>query len=142
MKGILADINVIGSVASLVRQMQTPEWIDFWNSLNIELKQFDDVGLAVDSTDLEVWQTCQSEQLVLVTDNRNHDHEHSMEAAIREHNQPDCLPVFTISSIGRFQTNREFAEKVLEDFFDYLLRIDEVRGTGRLYLPQKQITSA
>ena len=138
MKGILADINVIGPVGSLVRQMQSPEWIDVWTFLDIEFKHFDDVGLSADSADLEIWQTCQSEQLVLVTDNRNRDHEDSMEAAIRDHNQPECLPVFTISSISRFQTNRKFAKKVLEDFFDYLLRIDEVRGTGRLYLPQKQ----
>ena len=136
MKGILADINVIGPVGSLVRQMQTPEWIGIWTSLNIEFKHFHDVGLSADSTDLEIWQTCQSEQLVLVTDNRNRDRDDSMEAAIRKHNQPDCLPVFTISNIGRFQTSREFAKKVLEDFFDYLLRIDEVRGTGRLFLPQ------
>ena len=137
MKGILADINVIGPVSSLVRQMQTPEWIDIWISLNIELKHFDEVGLSEDSEDLEIWQACQSEQLVLVTDNRNRDREDSLEAAIREHNQADCLPVFTISSMSRFKTSREFAEKVLEDFFDYLLRIDEVRGTGRLYLPRK-----
>jgi predicted nuclease of predicted toxin-antitoxin system len=137
-KGILADINVIGPVASLVRQMQTPEWIDLWISLNIEFKQFSDVGLSADSADLEIWQTCQAEELVLVTDNRNRDSEDSLEAAIREHNQPNCLPVFTISNISRFQTSREFAQKVLEDFFDYLLRIDEVRDTGRLYLPLKR----
>ena len=136
MKGILADINVVGPVGSLVRQMQTPEWIEIWISLNIEFKHFDDVGLYADSADLEIWQTCQAEELVLVTDNRNRDSEESLEAAIRKHNHPNCLPVFTISSMSRFKTSREFAEKVLEDLFDYLLRIDEVRGTGRLYLPQ------
>jgi predicted nuclease of predicted toxin-antitoxin system len=137
-KGILADINVIGPVNSLVRQMQSPEWIDVWTFLDIEFKHFDDVGLSADSADLEIWHTCQAEELVLVTDNRNRDSEDSLEAAIREHNQPDSLPVFTISNIGRFQTRREFAENVLEDFFGYLLRIDEVRGTGRLYLPQSK----
>ena len=138
MKGILADINVIGQVDALVRQMQTEEWIEVWTALDIELKHFVDVGLSGDSTDLEIWRTCQAEQLVLITDNRNRDSQDSLEAVIRQHNQHDSLPVFTISDITRFQTSREFAGKVLEDFFDYLLRIDEVRGTGRLYLPQTQ----
>jgi predicted nuclease of predicted toxin-antitoxin system len=138
MKGILADMNVIGQVGALVRQMQTPAWIDIWNSLNIELKHFDDVGLSENSTDLEIWQTCQSEQLVLVTDNRNCESDESLEAAIRTYNNPDSLPVFTISDIDRFQASGDFARKVLEDFFDYLMRIDEVRGTGRLFLPKKQ----
>ena len=138
MKGILADINMLGQVESLVRQMQSPEWIDVWNYLNIELKLFQDVGLRRDAPDLEIWQTCQSEQLVLLTNNRKQESDTSLEAAIRVYNRSDSLPVFTISNLDRFQTSREFAEKVLEDFFDYLLRIDEVRGTGRLYLPRKQ----
>ena len=75
---------------------------------------------------------------MLVTDNRNHDSADSLEAAIRKQNQSDSLPVFTISDISRFQTSRAYAEKVLEDFFDYLMRVDEIRGTGRLYLPQSK----
>ena len=61
-----------------------------------------------------------------------------MEVTIRQFNQPDSLPVFTISDIARFGTSRDYADKVLEHLYDYLLRINEVRGTGRLYLPQKQ----
>jgi hypothetical protein len=43
--------------------------------------------------------------------------------------------VFTISDLDKFQTSRAYADRVLESFYDYLLRIDEVRGTGRLFLP-------
>ena len=137
-KGILADINAIGQVAALVHQMQTGEWAEFWTELGLVLNRFEDVGLSQESTDLEIWHTCQAEQLILITYNRNHDGPDSLEAAIRLHNKPESLPVFTISEPTSFTTSRTYAEKVLEDLYDYLLRIDEVRGTGRLYLPQKQ----
>ena len=136
-KGILADANALGHVTALAQQMRSGEWAEFWIALGLELKHFEDVGLSVDSTDLEIWKTCQAEELVLVTDNRNLDSPDSLEATIRDHNLPDSLPVFTISDLNAFRTSRAYANKVLEDFYDYLLRIDEVRGAGRLYLPQK-----
>jgi hypothetical protein len=137
-KGILADINAIGQVEALVHQMQTVEWSELWTALGLVLKRFEGVGLSQESTDLEIWLTCQAEQLVLITFNRNHDSPDSLEATIRQHNKPESLPVFTISDLTSFRTSRAYAKKVLEDLYDYLLRIDEVRGTGRLYLPQKQ----
>lgn len=138
MKGILADANIFGEIDALVHQMQTGEWADLWAALGLVLRHFEDVGLSLDASDLEIWQTCQAEQLVLITDNRNRDSVDSLEAVIRQYNQPQSLPVFTISDKSRFRKSRTYAEKVLEDLYDYLMRIDEVRGTGRLYLPQKQ----
>lgn len=138
MKGILPDANSIRQIDALVRQMQAAEWADLWTGLGLVLKHFDDVGLSPDSSDLEIWQVCQAEQLVLITDNRNEDSPDSLEAVIRQYNQPQCLPVFTVSDMQRFSRSRAYADKVLEHLYDYLLRIDEIRGTGRLYLPQKQ----
>ena len=43
--------------------------------------------------------------------------------------------MFTIADMNEFRTNNSYVERVIEAAFDYLLRIDEVRGTGRLYLP-------
>jgi hypothetical protein len=137
-KGILADANIIGSVESLVQQMQSRKWGEFWAFLGLEFKRFEDVGLSPDSSDLVIWQTCQAEQLILITDNRNKKSADSLEATIQQYNQPDSLPVFTISSMAAFGNSRTYAEKILEHLYDYLMRIDEVRGTGRLYLPQKQ----
>jgi hypothetical protein len=136
-KGILADANSLGQIEALVHQMQVGTWADFWTGFGLSLKHFEDVGLTVESSDLEIWMICQAEQLILITDNRNLDSPDSLEATIRHYNQPDSLPVFTISSMSSFNTSRTYAEKVLEDLYDYLMRIDEVRGTGRLYLPQK-----
>jgi hypothetical protein len=134
-KGILADINVLGPVEDLVQRMQAQPWTEFWQSLGLVLVRFEDIGLAVEASDLEIWRRCQEEQLVLITDNRNGYSPDSLEATIRLHNTADSLPVFTIAALRRFRKDRSYANRVLESLFEYLLRIDSVRGTGRLYLP-------
>jgi hypothetical protein len=134
-KGILADNNVIGQVAYLAQLMQTHGWEDFWNDLCLTLFRFEDVGLQVRSSDVEIWQRCQAEELILITDNRNDDAPDSLNAAIRQFNTADSLPVFTIADLDKFGASREYEERVVAALYDYLLRIDEVRGAGRLFLP-------
>ncbi len=135
MNGILADNNVIGQIAYLVQLMQLEPWGDFWKELGLVLRRFDYVGLAPDATDVEIWECCQSEKLILITNNRNDDSPDSLAAAIRTFNNPDALPVFTIADLKKFGSSREYEERVVAALYDYLLRIDEVRGAGRLYLP-------
>ena len=115
--------------------MQANAWADFWQALGLALYRFEDVGLSASSTDLEVWNVCQDEQLILITDNRNLDSADSLEATIRRNNTPQSLPVFTIAGMNEFRTNISYVERVVEELYDYLLRIDDVRGTGRPYLP-------
>lgn len=135
MKGLLADINVIGYTEALVQRMSAEPWAEFWAALGLTLYRFEDLGLTETSTDLEIWQICQAEHLVLITDNRNHESPDSLEATIQKLNQPDSLPVLTIGDLDKFRTNRGYVEQVVESLLDYLLRIDEVRGAGRLFLP-------
>lgn len=135
MKGILADVHVSGPVENLVRAMQSEPWAEFWKHLGLALFHFDDVGLTPTSTDLEIWQRCQAEQLVLITNNRNEDSPDSLEATIRQHNTPGSLPVFTIGNLDQFRLSRAYATRVLERLYEYLLEIESVRGTGRLFLP-------
>ena len=133
-KGILADNNVIRQVEALVALMQSEPWTEVWVALGLVLRRFDDVGLTPESNDLEIWQACQTNQLILITDNRNYDSPDSLEATIRKFNQPESLPVFTIADLDKFKS-RTYAERVVASIHDYLLRIDEIRGVGRLYLP-------
>jgi hypothetical protein len=93
------------------------------------------VGLTPTATDLEIWRRCQKEQLILITDNRNKDSEDSLESAIRDHNTPESLPVFTIGKLARLRKNSAYAHLVVEKIYSHLLDIDRVRGAGRLYLP-------
>ena len=99
------------------------------------LHRFEDIGLSGSSTDLEVWNVCQAEQLIVITDNRNLDSEDSLEATIRRNSSPASLPVFTIADMNQFRINSSYVERVVEALYDYLLRIDDVRGAGKLYLP-------
>src|SRR5438094_306141 len=115
--------------------MQIEPWSDFWQGLGLVLRHFEDVGLTAGSTDLEIWRRCQAEQLILITDNRNCESPQSLEATIRDHNTANSLPVFTIGDLDKFRTSQSYRDQVLEALYDYLLRIETVRGTGRLYLP-------
>jgi len=131
----VADANIQGQVEYLVQRMQADAWADFWQALGLVVGRFEDVGLSASSTDLEVWNVCQAEQLIFITDNRNLDSEDSLETTIRWNNTPESLPVFTIADMNEFRTNSSYVERVVETLYDYLLRIDDVRGTGRLYVP-------
>jgi hypothetical protein len=96
---------------------------------------FRTLALPLDAPDSIIWRTCQREQLVLITENRNKRGLDSLEATIQNENQPDSLPVITIANTDRVLQDRLCAEKVAERLLDYLMRIDEVRGTGRIYVP-------
>ena len=135
MKGILADINAQGQVDKLALLLQGEPWKEFWDSLQIQYVHFADVGLVTESPDDPVWQTCQDRELILIPDNRNLDGPDSLEATIRARNAPTSLPVFTIADIQRLGLSHVHAAEVIESLLDLLLRIDTVRGTGRMYLP-------
>ena len=74
-------------------------------------------------------------QLILVTANRNAAGSDSLEMTLRAENTATSLPVFTIANEKRVFQSRDYAERVAVKLLDYLLDIDRVRGTGRLYLP-------
>src|SRR5262249_18882340 len=96
---------------------------------------FADIGLVPESTDVVVWQTCQQQGIYLITDNRNQDDQDSLEATIRTQNRPTSLPVFTIGDAQRLRNSREYTSEVIETLLIYLLEEDNIRGTGRLFLP-------
>ena len=132
---LLADVNIEGQVARLVSLMQGESWREYWDHLELRLLRFQDVRLSRSDTDAQVWQICQQQQLYLLTNNRNDDGPDSLAATIRAHNTAASLPVFTLSDADRVYPSKDYAERVVESLFDYLLRIDTLRGTGRLYLP-------
>jgi hypothetical protein len=135
MRGILADINVGAQVRALLSIWTSDTWRDFWHELRLAGENFPAVGLSFDAPDALIWTTCQREGLVLITGNRNNDGPDSLEAAIRDENPPESLPVITIADTDRVLRDRAYAERVAERLIDYLMRIDEVRGTGRLFVP-------
>jgi hypothetical protein len=132
---LLADVNVQGHVARLIALMQGPYWRELWDHLQIRSVAFQDIGISPDDTDAHVWEACQQQQLYLLTNNRNDDGPDSLEATIRARSSPENIPVFTFADADSILHDRDYAERVIESLYDYLLRIDSVRGTGRLFLP-------
>lgn len=135
MRGILADMNMAGQMEALLWIWTSETWAELRNSLGLILASFRTLGLPDDASDALVWRACQREGLVLLTGNRNHEGPDSLEATIRDENQPDSLPVFTVANTQRVLQDRLYAEKVAERLLDYLMRIDELRGAGRIYVP-------
>lgn len=132
---LLADVNIEGHVLRLVALMQGNYWRDYWDHLDLRSLRFPEVGLSPRDTDAQVWQVCQQLHLYLLTNNRNDDGPDSLEATIRAHNTAASFPVFTLSDADRIFHSRDYAERVTESLFDQLLRIDTLRGAGRLFLP-------
>ncbi len=119
----------------LAGRMQADPWREFWDHLDVHCLSFSEVGLDPTDTDAVVWQRCQERQLFLLTNNRNDDGPDSLERTIRTRNTPHSLPVFTVGEADRILSGHEYADQVIDRLFRYLLEIDSIRGTGRLYLP-------
>ena len=135
MISLLADVNIEGHVELLISLMRGKDWHEFWDHLEIQLLRFHDVGLTNNDTDAVVWQVCQSKHLYLLTNNRNDDGPDSLESTIRAHNNSDSLPIFTLANSESILHSSKHARRVVESLFDHLMRIESLRGTGRLYLP-------
>ena len=97
--------------------------------------RFEDFELPANSADSVVWQVCQDNGVILITGNRNSEGPESLNSTIENRNGPDCLPVLTLASAKRIARDRQYAQLVVESLFDTFIRIDVLRGTGRLYLP-------
>jgi hypothetical protein len=132
---LLADANIQGHIARLISRMQSAEWRDYWDYLRLRHITFADLGLDPADPDSVVWRCCQERQVLLLTNNRNDDGPESLEATIRAHNTPECLPVFTIGDADRLLSGTDYADQVIDRLLRYLLEFEAIRGTGRLYLP-------
>ena len=135
MRGLLIDHNIIGHGRIIERILEGPVWAEMWHGLNLPVLTFEEVGLAVTAKDSEVWRFCQANQWVLITANRNKDVADSLEAILQRENNVSSLPVFTLADSDNLRQSKDYAERVVERLLTYLLEIENLRGTGRLYLP-------
>ena len=58
----------------------------------------------------------------------------SLESSIRELNTPQSLPVITIANVQRM-FEREYAGRAADKLLTFLEDIEQLRGSGRLYIP-------
>jgi hypothetical protein len=146
MPAILADVNNEGQLKLLIDLLLAGPlseiWLllagplsEIWLSLNFQLESFANLGLSEKAPDVQVWQTCQQHQVVLVTSNRNRKGSDSLEATLRTFNTPDSLPVITLANPQLLMSNKSYAERVAGRLLDYLFELENYRGAGRLYVP-------
>jgi hypothetical protein len=114
MRGILADMNVIGILLHLGNIWHSETWRELWSGLGIAIESFESLGLPLNASVEVIWRTGQREQLVQITENRHADEPNPLEMIIRAENQPDSLLVVTIADPRRIAWDRLYAEKVDE----------------------------
>jgi hypothetical protein len=132
---ILLDENIDGYGEYLSQFVFSSTWSDISTLLEVRIVNFEDVGLAKGSPDEQVWEFCQQQRFYLLTDNRNQHKPDSLETMIRTRTQSTSLPVFTISDLHRFRSEREYVDTIVAKLLEYLMDLDNLRGAGRLYLP-------
>jgi hypothetical protein len=135
MPTVMADHDVVGHVQTLLSIWLSPGWLDIWTDMNCEVESFERLGIAEDSPDIQVWQICQDQEIVLITGNRNAEGADSLENTIRRFGTARSLPVLTIGDPDRLMRDRRYAEDVAAQILDYIRDADKMRGAGRLYVP-------
>jgi hypothetical protein len=134
MPAILADRDIEGQVRVLLRLLTSAVWSEVWHELAIHVESFASLGLPENTSDATLWQFCQTQQILLITGNRNKAGPEALEAVIEQNNTPTSLPVLTIGTPPRVLSSREYAERVATRLLEVLLDVEQYRGTGRLYL--------
>ena len=132
---LMADHDVEGQMQVLLRLLTSAEWHALWTELAVRVESFASLGVPTHTPDATLWQLCQTQHIMLITGNRNEDGPASLEATIQASNTPSSLPVLTISEPQRLLSSRAYAHRVVERLVEYLIDIENLRGTGRLYLP-------
>lgn len=128
---VLVDYNLKGYVVLMQGTLAAEGWLDI---LSIRFLMLEEVGLAVDSSDRIIWQFAQSNQMLLLTANRNAKGEDSLEQTIREEGTPISLPVVTIGNLERL-IEREYREQCLVRLAEIVLDIENYLGVSRLFIP-------
>ena len=135
MPAIMADHDIEGQVRVLLRLLTSAAWSEVWHELAVCIESFATLGLPENISDATLWQLCQTQQIILITGNRNKAGPEALEAIIERNNTPTSLPVLTIGAPPRVLSSRAYAERVATRLLEVLLDMEQYRGTGRLYLP-------
>ncbi len=138
MPGLLADVNVQGHLPYLQRVLAGLGLLEMLHELGLALQTFPDLGLDRGLDDRALWNYCQANQWVLITDNRNREDENSLQATIQDSWREGHLPILTLANKGKFENSAAYAARVAEDVADLLIRVfhDGIRNQPRIFVPR------
>jgi hypothetical protein len=136
-QGLLADVNVQGHLPRLRHALQALDLEGVLEELNLRLVTFTDLGLARDLDDRSLWNFCQREGWVLLTENRNDDGPDSLQATLADSWKEGHLPVLTLANKARFKDSGEYAGRVANDVAGLLVDMADGRrlDLARIYVP-------
>jgi hypothetical protein len=138
MPGLLADVNLQGHLPYLRRLIDQLGLLEVLADAHLALTTFPELGLDRHLNDRALWRFCQENNWVLLTDNRNHADEDSLEATLQDSRREGHLPVLTVANKGRFENSGEYASRVAEDIVYLLLDVFEcgIRDRPRIFVPR------
>lgn len=135
MPTILSDHDIEGHVDVLLSIWLSADWSELWNGLDCRVEYFESLKLPHSLPDSELWKLCQERQFVLITGNRNEDSDDSLESVSKRLNQANSLPILTFANSQRVIADRRYAVSVADAVLSFLMDLDRIRGTRRLYVP-------
>jgi hypothetical protein len=138
MRGLLADVNVQGHLGYLRHLLVA---LDLWPvllKLCLEFATFADLDLPPDLHDRSLWNRCQLDGWVLLTENRNRDGEESLQATLTDSWELGHLPVLMLSNKLRFEHDPGYAGRVATDIAELLfgIALEQYRDQPRIWVPR------
>lgn len=127
----LVDYNLDGYALVFLGILTKHGWLEF---LSIRFVTFREAGLLIDASDRVDWHYAQTNQMILLTANRNMKGKDSLEQVIRKENTTGSLPVVTMGNLNRLD-EFDYREQCVERLIEIVLEIESYMGVGRLFLP-------
>ncbi len=135
LRGLLADNNLEGHIPYLRSRIEKLGLWDLNVALQVDLKTFTELKIDKGLDDRTLWQFCQTERYVLMTDNRSRKESDSLEATLRDSWQEGHLPVITIGSKEVFEHDPDYARRSASDIVEILFGI----AVEQKYCDQRRI---
>ncbi|MCI0703005.1 MAG: hypothetical protein L0241_18155 [Planctomycetia bacterium] len=137
MRGLLADVNVEGHLWYLRQLLEIADLWNILNELDLEFVTLGDVGLPHGIDDRSLWNHCQQDGWVLLTDNRNEEDADSLAATLADSWRIGQLPVLTLAKKSRFEHRPEYAKRVATDIAELLFGVanGEYLNVPRIIVP-------
>ncbi len=127
----LVDYNLDGYAAVLLSILTKRGWLEFFSILFVTFRE---AGLPMDSSDRAVWNYAQTNQMMILTANRNMKGKDSLEQVMREGNTSTSFPIVTIGDLARLDES-EYRERCVDRLVEIVLELESYMGAGRLFIP-------